>query len=78
MEKELFFKVRKKVPLATKPAKGLSGRATKKRTFFCGFPELGDIYQYECIHSLQYSFMSEIASTLVYKCRNRFYFSVQM
>ena len=37
-KKELFFKVRKKVPTATKPrgggAIGLSGRTTKKRTFF--------------------------------------------
>ena len=42
-KKELVFNVRKKVPIATKPrgwggAKGLSGRATKKKTFFCGFP----------------------------------------
>ena len=30
----------KKVPMATKPrgAKGVSGRATKERTFFCDFP----------------------------------------
>ena len=37
-EKITFFKVRKKVPLATKRrgggAKGLSGRTTKKITFF--------------------------------------------
>ena len=36
-EKKNFFDVRKKVPKATKPrrgAKGLSGRATKKRSFF--------------------------------------------
>ena len=37
-KKEPFFIVRKKVPIATKPrgggAKGLIGRATKKRTFF--------------------------------------------
>ena len=47
-EKRTFFNVRKKVPMATKPrgrgAKGLSGRATKKkkRTFFCGFPKNTD------------------------------------
>ena len=44
MEKYVFFYVRKKVPMATKPrgrgAKDLSGRATKKRTFFFGFPYL--------------------------------------
>ena len=37
MERRTFFNVRKKGPTATKPrggAKGLSGRATKKRTFF--------------------------------------------
>ena len=39
-EKDNFFNVRKKVPMGTKPmgagggTKGLSGRATKKRTFF--------------------------------------------
>ena len=40
-KKELFFNVRKKVFIVTKPrgggAKGLSGRATKKRTFFAAF-----------------------------------------
>ena len=37
-------KEKKKVHMATKPrgggAKRLSGRTTKKRTFFCGFPDL--------------------------------------
>ena len=48
-KKELFYNVRKKVPMATKPretileigllprgggAEGLSGRVTKKKTFF--------------------------------------------
>ena len=42
-KKDFFFYARKKVPMAPKPrrgggAKGLSGRATKKRTFFWGFP----------------------------------------
>ena len=40
-EKRTFFNVRKKVPKASRPgggAKGLSGRATKKITFICGFP----------------------------------------
>ena len=39
-----FFTIRKKVPMANKPrgggTKGLSGRATKKITFFCGFPKV--------------------------------------
>ena len=44
-EKRTFFNVRKKVPMAAKPgggggAKVLSGRATKKQNFFCGFPKL--------------------------------------
>ena len=37
-KKKLFLNVRRKVPMATKPgwggAKGLSGRASKKITFF--------------------------------------------
>ena len=37
-KKELFFNVRKKVPMAWGGGKGLSGRAAKNRTFFCGFP----------------------------------------
>ena len=36
---------RKKIPMVTKPrgggGKGLSGRVTKKITFFCGFPNPG-------------------------------------
>ena len=40
-KKDFFLNVRKKVPMATKPrwAKGFSGRSTKKRTFFRGFPK---------------------------------------
>ena len=37
-EKRRFFYVRKKVPMGG--AKGLCSRATKKITFFCGFPFL--------------------------------------
>ena len=41
-KKELFFNVRKKVPTATNTrgegAKGLIGRATKKRAFFGAVP----------------------------------------
>ena len=36
----IFFGYRKKVPMATKPrGGGPNGRATKKRTFVCGFPK---------------------------------------
>ena len=43
-----FFNVWKKVPMATKPRGGgaldLSGRATKKRTFFAASPRIKKNY----------------------------------
>ena len=38
-KRTFFFNVRSKIPMATKPS-GLSGRATKKRTFFLWLPQV--------------------------------------
>ena len=75
--KKYFFNVKKKVPMATKPrgggAKGPIGRATKKRTFICGFPYLSSkincsLY-FVCVHFLNLHLCNVVLNIFLYSLK---------